>query len=245
MTRRRWIADEVSGGRAALTGAHAEHLIRVLRVRVGQQFDVSANSVLYRARVVAIGEQRVEFELEEELSASSTSLVQTTLLLSIIKFDRMEWAIEKCTEVGIARCVPLIAARTHVHLASAARNRVERWRRIAREASEQARRASPPEITDPLKLKEAVSLPSAKRIFLSESENPSSTLMNVLNAHDSSLLLAIGPEGGWTAREEELFRECGWTSASLGATILRAETAAIVAAAIASQLQSRRASQMQ
>lgn len=240
MTRRRWIADEVSGRRAALTGGHADHLIRVLRARVGQVFDVSAGSTLYRARIASIADNRVEFELEEELTAPSGA--QITLILAVIKFDRMEWAIEKCTEVGVGRFIPLLAARTDTHLASAAFKRVERWRRIAREASEQSRRISPPEIEEPQKLKDVVTLSAGARILLSESEK-STTLMATLQATSaaSELFLAVGPEGGWTDGEEKLFRGSGWTAASLGPTILRAETAAIVAAAMASQVEMTRA----
>ncbi|HVO59728.1 MAG TPA: RsmE family RNA methyltransferase [Terriglobales bacterium] len=236
MTRRRWIADEVSGRRAALTGTHADHLIRVLRVRVGQEFDVGAGSSVYRARVAAIADQRVEFELEEEVVASSVA--QITLVLAIIKFDRMEWAIEKCTEIGVSRFIPCIAARTDTHLAHAAVKRVERWRRIAREASEQSRRISPPEIADPAKLKDVVALSRGTRIFLSESEQII-TLLAALQTQgkEQELFLVVGPEGGWTDNEEKLFRDCGWISASLGPTILRAETAAIVASAIATQVQ--------
>ena len=235
MARRRWIADEVSGRRAALTGSHADHLIRVLRVRVGQEFEVSAGSLVYRARVAAVADHRVEFELEEELSASR--LAQITLIPAIIKFDRMEWGIEKCTEIGVSRFIPFVAARSDTHLASAAAKRAERWRRIAREASEQSRRSSPPQIADPVKLKDVIALSGGTRIFLSESEQ-SMTLIAALQtqAKEDDLFLAVGPEGGWTESEEKLFRDCGWISASLGPTILRAETAAIVAAATATQL---------
>ena len=119
MTRRRWIADEVSGNRGALVGAHAEHLVRVLRARIGQEFDIVADAVVRRGRVVTISDNRVEFELGEEVPAESAAF-QLTLLLAIFKFDRMEWAIEKCTELGVARVVPVIAGRTEKHLAAAA-----------------------------------------------------------------------------------------------------------------------------
>ena len=231
MTRRRWIADEVSGDRALLAGEHADHLVRVLRARVGQEFDISAGSTVRRGRVVAINPGRVEFELGEEVSAAGSANV--TLLLSIFKFDRMEWAIEKCTELGVAKIVPVIARRTDAHLASASAKRAERWSRIALQAAEQSRRAAPPEIGLPLKLKNAVSLPGALRIVLAESEQQVS-LRDVLAPHSSEgeILLAIGPEGGWTEDEVQLFQTSGWISASLGATILRAETAAIAATAI-------------
>ena len=231
MTRRRWIADEISGKTAALTGAHADHLIRVLRARVGQEFDIAAGATVRRGRIVAIKEVRVDFELGEEISAASATNI--TLLLAVFKFDRMEWAIEKCTELGVSRIVPVIARRTDAHLGSAAVKRAERWRRIALQASEQSRRAAPPEIAVPVTLQEAASLAGgALRIVLAESEQQ--ILLRDLLSADSKgeILLAIGPEGGWTADELKLFKQAGWIAASLGPTILRAETAAIAATAL-------------
>jgi 16S rRNA (uracil1498-N3)-methyltransferase len=232
MTRRRWIADEVSGNQAALSGTHADHLVRVLRARVGQEFDIVASGVVRRGRVSSIGEKRVEFELGEEISAESVS-TNVTLLLAIFKFDRMEWAIEKVTELGVARIVPLIASRTDRHLASAAGKRVERWRRIATGASEQSRRTAVPEVVDPTNLRDAVNISSEVKVVLSEAEQQVSlrkSLSSLSAAHE--LALAIGPEGGWTQDELELFQKESWTSVSLGPTILRAETAAIAAVAV-------------
>jgi 16S rRNA (uracil1498-N3)-methyltransferase len=228
MTRRRWIADQVSGNRAALTGAHADHLLRVLRARVGQEFDIVANGVVRRGVVVALADSLVDFELGEEIPAQPTA-IQLALLLAIFKFDRMEWAIEKCTELGVARIVPVIARRTDSHLAFASAKRAERWRRLAVQAAEQSRRASPPEIADPVKLREASTLPAELKIVLSEVEEQS----QLRDIHPTGeVLLAIGPEGGWTEAELELLQKNGWLSASLGPTILRAETAAIAATAI-------------
>ena len=238
MTRRRWLADEVRGDKAALTGKHAEHLSRVLRARVGQEFDVSAGGRLRRGRVVAVGEDRVEFALGEELPAPAEANINVTLLLAIYKFDRMEWALEKLTELGVARVVPVIARRTDPRLAKAAGKRVERWRRIAQEAAEQSRRLEPPEIQAPTRLKDAVATAALTRVVLAESEQ-SVSLADVVRVHPpgESLVLAVGPEGGWTEDELRLFAESGWTAASLGRRILRAETAAIAAmAVVASQL---------
>ena len=229
MTRRRWIADQVSGNRAALTGAHADHLVRVLRVRVGQEFDIVANGVVRQGVVVAIADSLVDFELGEEIPAEPAA-IHLTLLLAIFKFDRMEWAIEKCTELGVTRIVPVIARRTDSHLASASGKRVERWRRLTLQAAEQSRRASPPEVADPLKLREAVTLPAELKIVLSEAEEQSQ-LRDVAKPA-GEVLLAVGPEGGWTEEELGLFQKHDWLSASLGSTILRAETAAIAATAI-------------
>jgi len=230
MTRRRWIADEVSGNHAALTGPHADHLVRVLRARVGQEFDVATGAVVRRGRILSITDDHIEFELGEEVSVSPT--LNLTLLLAVFKFDRMEWAIEKCTELGVARIVPVIARRSDAHLASAAAKRAERWRRIALQAAEQSRRLTPPEIAAPIKLPDAMTLSASLRIVLAESEQET-LLRDILTSHSAGeIVLAIGPEGGWTEEELELFQKAGWISASLGATVLRAETAAIAATAI-------------
>ena len=256
MTRRRWIADEFSGERAALTGAHAAHLSRTLRARVGQQFEVACGEQVRRATVSSVQDERVEFTLGEEVTAREA--VPITLLLAVFKFDRMEWAIEKCTELNVTTILPVIARRTEKHLALAADKRVERWRRVAREAAEQSRRIAPPEVADPVKLKDVLaklnernisaisavipredSSPSQAtccdlRIVLAET-GPEATLSEVLRAHDNvtSLALAVGPEGGWTAEELQNFATSQWLAASLADTILRAETAAIAAVAIA------------
>ena len=118
MTRRRWIADDVSDNRAALIGDHARHLAQVLRAQVGQEFDISTGTEVRRGRISGIHPDRVEFELREVIAQSTA--VDISVALSIFKFDRMEWAIEKCTELGVARIVPVIAGRTESRMPSSA-----------------------------------------------------------------------------------------------------------------------------
>src|SRR5690349_4736756 len=151
MARRRWIADEVSGNRAVLIGDHARHLAKVLRAQVGQEFDISVGTEVRRGSVTSILPDRVEFELGEVIAHPEGATV--TVALSIFKFDRMEWAIEKCTELGVAGIIPIIAGRTENHLAAAAAKRFERWGRLVRQAAEQSRRTSSPEIAEPIKFK--------------------------------------------------------------------------------------------
>ena len=234
MTRRRWIADEVSGNRAALIGEHARHLSQVLRAKVGQEFDIAAVGEIRHGRISSIGPERVEFELGEVITNSGTVLA-ITIALSIFKFDRMEWAIEKCTELGVAKIIPVMAARTEPHLASAAGKRTERWKRLAHVASEQSRRVIPPEIFEPVRVDELLLGSSGVRIVLSEIEDEL-MLKDAIPQHVASLALAFGPEGGWKQEELDAFQSAGWISASLGPTILRAETAAIAAVVIATSV---------
>jgi 16S rRNA (uracil1498-N3)-methyltransferase len=242
MTRRRWIADEVTGNTAALIGDHAAHLARVLRAEIGQEFDIATGAGVRRGTITSISDERVEFALGLAYvvePASLKSIPKITLALAIFKFDRMEWAIEKCTEIGVARIIPIIARRSDAHLATAAGKRHERWRRIARQAAEQSRRSAPPGISEPIKLKELAGdgvLPAGAvtRIVLAESladAEEDTRLGDILQSRSSQgeVALAVGPEGGWADEELAWFRETGWIAASLGGTILRAETAAIVA----------------
>jgi len=235
MTRRRWIADQVQGDRAFLLGDNARHLAQVLRARVGQQFEVASGESVRLGIITGIHDDRVEFVLGNVVG-SARQVQPLCLLQAIFKFDRMEWAIEKATELGVTRILPVSAARTEKHLAVSAVKRVERWRKIAREAAQQSRRSTPPEIDIPMKIKAALeSVPAeAFRVLLSEEEKNTgiASALSVAPA-ESAIWLACGPEGGWTEQELQMFRAAGWQSVSLGSNILRAETAAIAALAIA------------
>jgi 16S rRNA (uracil1498-N3)-methyltransferase len=246
--RRRWIADTYIPAKghpthAALTGDQALHLARVLRAEPGQIFDVVAAGFLHRAEITSVSPERVDFVLHEELEADAA--LPLHLYLAVFKFDHLEWAIEKATELGVAKITPILARRTEKHLAQASAKRVDRWRRIAHEASQQSRRTSVPAIADPIPLKQGLAAEQAPaRILLSETEQ-SLTLSQALGEslgaprlasetwEGLAHALAIGPEGGWAPEEMALFSERQWTQVTLGPRILRAETAAIAAIAIA------------
>src|ERR1700694_4953414 len=115
------MADEVSGNTAALVGEHAAHLARVLRAEVGQEFDIATGEEVRRGTITTISYDRIEFALgaKQQLTLRSGA-PKITLALAIFKFDRMDWAIEKCTEIGGSRIIPVISQPTVSHLASGA-----------------------------------------------------------------------------------------------------------------------------
>lgn len=241
MTRRRWIADTATETTAALLGGQAEHLARVLRAQPGTEADLVANGRVYRASIQTVSVDQVIFSLLEEIPADAA--LPVTLLLGIFKFDRMEWAIEKATELGVEAIVPVVARRTEKHLAQAAGKRAERWRRLAQEAAKQSRRADVPRIGEPISLAQGLQLEAGARgIVLAEDERRTKLRERIEEdlrgdpAEMPSYVFAIGPEGGWTQEEIALFGRHGWRAASLGPRILRAETAAIAALAIAGSL---------
>lgn len=241
MTRRRWIAENWDEMTATLVGAQAEHMARVLRAREGMEADVVAGGRVFHASVAAVslaGERsEVRFNLLAELETDPA--LPVALLLAVYKFDHMEWAIEKATELGVRAIVPMITQRTEKHLAHAAGKRVERWRRIAHEAAKQARRSDVPTVHDPVLFRERVrAVSNGVRLVLAEQESTTtlrSALDEVLASASSeipTIEMAIGPEGGWAPAEEALFDGNGWRAVSLGPRVLRAETAAIAALAI-------------
>jgi 16S rRNA (uracil1498-N3)-methyltransferase len=239
MTRRRWIADDWDDRSASLRGEQAAHLIRVLRAQAGMECDMVAGDRVWRAVISGVTGDAVRFTLLSEVEAEPA--LPVTLLLSIFRFDRMEWIIEKATELGAERFIPMTARRSEKHLAQAAPARVERWRRVAREAAKQSRRSDVPVVEDVVSLKSAVHIRAAQpglNLLLAEQER-AKTLYAVMQSalqqptmERPAVNFAVGPEGGWTAEEESLFTSEGWESVSLGPRILRAETAGITAMAL-------------
>ena len=116
MTRRRWIAEQWDEATASITGAQAEHLARVLRAQPGMEADVVAGGHVFHAEVAAVLSNEIRFNLVTEVQADPA--LPVTLVMAVYKFDRMEWAIEKATELGVAAIAPVIAQRTEKHLAS-------------------------------------------------------------------------------------------------------------------------------
>jgi 16S rRNA (uracil1498-N3)-methyltransferase len=157
------------------------------------------------------------------------------LCAAIVKFDHFEWMIEKATELGVAAIVPMVSVRTERSLDKAAPKRLERWRRIGLEASQQSRRAHLPEIAEPASWRDALATAGTLRYALDENgARPLPAMFPVERRADDSVALLIGPEGGWTEEERSEFTAAGWIPVSLGPSILRAETAALAALAIVS-----------
>jgi 16S rRNA (uracil1498-N3)-methyltransferase len=236
MTRRRWIADRWTANSATLLEEQAAHLARVLRAQVGQEFDIVAGNAVRRGVIEKVAADAVEFSLHEEVAAGES--LPLIVGLSIVRFERMEWAIEKLTELGVVRIIPLKARRSEKHLVQAAAKRCERWRKISRESTQQSRRSQVPEISDPMSVMDCIAeSQNALRLLLSEQERARSLWESLMTTDREvspmkEIYSSIGPEGGWMPEELSSFVESGWQSVSLGPNILRTETAAIAVASL-------------
>jgi len=214
-----------------MEGEAAHHLGRVLRAQPGQLYELSDGSKVWLGRIEIVTRDSVEFALVEEVPAHHPPL-QTTLLLSIVKFDSFEWALEKATELGIHRIVPVAADRSEKALLAAATKRAERWKKLLLEASQQSRRVQLP-LLEPLAKPEAAfaTYKEGLRVFLSEAPDARPLREVLRNQQANSAVLAIGPEGGWTDAEFAAARAAHFQDASLGKLILRTETAVVASLA--------------
>ena len=214
-----------------MQGDAAHHLGRVLRAQQGQLYELSDGTAAWLARIDDVSRDRIEFALVEPLPSYAPQ-IEITLLLSVVKFDAFEWALEKATELGVSRIVPLAAARSEKALLVASTKRAERWRKILLESSQQCRRLKLPILEQVAKAEAAFAAQqSAVRILLSESPD-ARPLKRILDGVDATqATLAIGPEGGWTDGEFAAARTAGFAEASLGNLILRTETAVIASLA--------------
>lgn len=223
----------VRNGEAEIEGDDAQHLTRVLRVEPGQRYEISDNRNVYLAEITAARKQKVVFRTLERVPLRPAP-VRLHLYAALIKFDHFEWMIEKATELGVERIAPVCAERTERGLDRAAPKRLERWRRIAVESSEQSRRDRVPEIGELVSFDEALAAEASFR-FVCEEETGAQALLDAVPAARSAadvLAVMIGPEGGWSDHERPALAAAGWIPVSLGPQILRAETAALAALAI-------------
>jgi len=230
--RRRFFVETFEGQRAVLRGETAEHLVRVLRAEPGQLYELSDGEKVWLGKVEQVGRTAIEFALVEAVRAEASPL-RIRLLLSIVKFERFEWCLEKATELGVAEIVPLAAGRSEKALVQAAAKRAERWRKILLESAQQARCLRPPALAPATKSEKAFATSGeTAKIFLCERRDARQIGEMLGGVSSQEVALAIGPEGGWTDEEIAGAEKCGFKEASLGRQILRTETAVIAALAI-------------
>lgn len=235
MTRRRFFVDRIHSGAAEISGDDAAHLTRVLRVESGQRYEISDNNSIYLAEIETARKSQVVFRVIEKVAPQPLPL-RLILVAALYKFDHFEWMIEKATELGVEAILPFVATRSERGLDRAAEKRVERWRRLVSEASQQCRRDRLPEVADTVRFEDIVTLSFDYRFLLDEQTNAQPVLraLPATRTANDTVAIALGPEGGWTDPERDRFHFAGWQSVSLGPQVLRAETAAIAALAVLS-----------
>jgi 16S rRNA (uracil1498-N3)-methyltransferase len=224
---------------AILRGSEAHHLLRVFRARVGETVDLfDGRGCRWRGRVVGVHGDEARIEGLEPLASNEPS-TEAILVQGLLKGERWDWLIAKATELGVGAIFPVRGRRSVPALkGEKAGARVARWSAIALAAAKQCERARPPAVADPRELPELLS-------DLREAEPDEARLVFAERIAQASpprprpvrrVYLAVGPEGGWAREELEAFERAGFSKATLGPRILRAETAALAAAVLAQAL---------
>jgi len=237
MSRRRLFVPpgELGGARVVVRGDAHRHLARVLRGRVGDAvtlFDGMGTEV--EAEIARVAARETELTLGTRRRGAAVDPARAvTLLAAIPRGERMDFLVQKTTELGVARIVPVVTGRSVARPAPETARRA-RWEKIAREAARQSGRADAPVVEQPRPLRAALAGPDlpARRVALWEG-SPGRSLPAALEGTPGATALLVGPEGGFAPAEVKAAEAAGWTPAGLGPRILRVETAAIVAVALA------------
>lgn len=229
------LASRDEGGRLALTPAQARHL-QVLRLAEGAALELFDGEGGRFAAALVAGEAPA-LQVGAALPRAAAGRVQVALAQALCKADKLELVIQKACELGVERLVPFAAERSVVKLdAGRAEAKLERWRRIAQEAARQCGRADVPEVEAPCSFEALLARAGgeARAVLLDTGEVPLRLSQAVRGAE--RLLLAVGPEGGFSPREREQAEVAGFLVASLGALVLRTETAGLAALAVVRHL---------
>jgi 16S rRNA (uracil1498-N3)-methyltransferase len=238
MQRYRFFATpaQFTSSTVTLDADEAHHLTRVLRLSEGAQvfvFDGVGNE--WRSEVARIHKREVELTLRERLSDAVESPLALTLAQALVKGDKFDWIVQKATELGVSRIVPLITEHSDIRRAEErAEQKLQRWQRIALEALKQCGRRKLVDITTPVPFSEFSAPPSAETtLFFSERGGRSLHEVAASLRPELPLNLCIASEGGWSEAEIQKAEADGFLAIHLGSRILRTETAAITAVALA------------
>ena len=211
----------------------AHQLRSVLRLGPGSQITLlDGSGMAFYTQIVVLSADRATGRVVAQEPVQSEPDVVLTLYQCMLKSERFEWILQKGTELGVSRFVPVISSRTVVRPAAKLLPKYDRWRAIIREAAEQSRRGRLPILENPLGWEEALGHGSGQRILAWEEARGTVTSLGAALAESDTVSLLVGPEGGISSDEAAAAIDCGWQSVSLGPRILRAETAAVAAASI-------------
>lgn len=201
------------------------HIINVMRMKVGNKFQIVYNEKLYTCAIKNIEKRNVEYEIIDTEELKDKKKYKVILACSIIKEQKMDYLIQKATELGVDEIIPLITERTIVKVDSKKDNKINRWTKIAKEATEQSHRIKMPTIHNIITLKELINVRGNAKIVCNTNEM-SKNIKKVLqdNKKSDTMIIVVGPEGGFSEKELTFLTENDFISVSLGNNVLRAET---------------------
>lgn len=230
----RFPVDEkkIEDGRATLSGTDYKHIVKVLRMKEGDALTLfDCKSFEYDGKISRVGSKEVVVDILSSRKVETDSPLRMTLMQGLPKGDKMDYIVEKATEIGVHAIVPVVTERSQVRTA----DKKMRWERIAVEAAKQCGRTKPPTIENTLNYNEAINCLDDDSLGLILHVGSQVSLKEFLKnplQHPTNIIVLIGPEGGFSENEVLLASEMGFTSLGLGPRTLRTETAGIAVLSI-------------
>lgn len=219
--------DQINENEAIVTGNDYKHIVKVLRLKPGDDITLfDNNSTEYYGNIREINKKEIMVEISESKIVNTESPIEITLLQGLPKADKMDYIIEKATELGVHRVVPVITERSQIR----ERDRKKRWDRIALEASKQCGRTKPAIVENTLNFDDAAKLYSKGELAVILQVNSEISVKDYIKKSlqaPQNIVLFVGPEGGFTDNEVLLGNEMGFISLGLGPRVLRTETASL------------------
>lgn len=225
--------DMIHGSLAVIDNEEARHIKNVLRMKKGDELVLCDGEGNFHEAVIAkLDEKSVEAEIIRSYTAETEPKIKITLYQGVPKNPKLETIVQKATEVGVVRVVPVDTVRAVAKIDKEAK--IDRLRKIAKEAAKQSKRAIVPEVSSVMSFKDAIDEASEAdiKIIAYENEKEVSVKETLQKADGTSVALIIGPEGGFEEKEIEYAKSMGITSVSLGKRILRTETAGLCVSAV-------------
>lgn len=230
VTSERLFADKIE-----IIGKDVRHIKDVLRLDIKDKIEIAIDGYIHICEIVSIQKDRILTEIKEKIKGTNESSIHIVLYQGLIKGNKMETVIQKCTEIGVKEFYPVELKRCIVKVndVKKEKNKVERWNLIAEEAAKQCKRDILPEVHDIISFREMIELlKEEKNIVVPYEEEKMNSIKGNLKLNGNKIHLIIGPEGGFEPEEIEELKSIGAHIVTLGPRILRTETAGAVAATI-------------
>lgn len=221
----RYFVDKIDGDFFTISNDDSYHILKVMRMEIDDKIEVVYNHNEYLCKIVAI-ENNVRCKVISILDEKERNIPKITIAQSLVKEQKMDYILQKATELGVDEIIPICTERSIVKLENKEDKKKERWKKVLKEASEQSKRVEIPNLESVISLKELLNKKYDFKFICSVNERVK-TIKSVLSKVDISdtILFVIGPEGGLSSQEEEMLLSNGFEAISLGSNVLRTETA--------------------
>lgn len=228
--------QNIADNKVIINNEDAAHIVKVLRAKIGDELTVcDGRGIDYTVKISVLDKKEIVCDVISQEKSDTESNIKITLFQGLPKASKMEYIIQKATELGVVRIVPCVMARCVVKLSDGTEKKLERWRRVAYEAAKQSGRGVVPEVTDPVEFDRALTMLKENDVYFAPYEcEENTTLRSVLEKAEGAKTVGfmIGPEGGYDLSETDRLQKEHISTVTLGKRILRTETAGEAVAAM-------------